>query len=395
MSLACAHEEGDWELFALGSLDEATQQAMASHLQMGCKECQGRFMEAQAVVTCLAATAPARQPSARVEADLMKRVLAEASSNTTWSRSRPSWTLAPWALAAACLALAGWFFWQQREVGEELTNAKAVMQALRQTGEPASPILPQMAQMQVPTPSRSSAPSVSLPAAQWQSARPADVRRLAAENEKLKEENAALSAASAASEQRVLEMQAALNRAQAHTESLTRDLQAARALPGNSPGILPGSLPKSGNEAEIAALTGQLSDSRAEVERLIQMRNRSTQVESLLASGSVQQIELRAVDPAAGKAFARVFYSRQGGLLLIADSLPKLDHEKCYQLWVIRKAAPAILSAGLLQTSDDGHGFLLVQPGDDLAQLTGLAITDEPRGGSVSALGHKLLFGAR
>jgi anti-sigma-K factor RskA len=231
-------------------------------------------------------------------------------------------------------------------------------------------------------------PVTSAPGRSAQSAgnRSSDNQRfaeLAAENEKLKEENTALSAVSAATNQRVADLQAALTAAQSRSDALTRDLEAAK------------SSPQSGSQSEIAALTSQLSDSRAEVERLNQIKARGAQLESLLQSGSVQEIELRAVDPAAGRAFARVLYSPQGGLLLVANSLPKLDHEKCYQLWLIRKGAPAILSAGLLQTSEDGRGFLMVQPTNDLAQLTGLAITDEPKGGSVSARGHKLLFGAR
>jgi anti-sigma-K factor RskA len=280
--------------------------------------------------------------------------------------------------------LAGWFFWQQHRLGEELAAAKSTIQGLQQAGKATAPIPPRMAE------APATAPPEVLPPAPSQGARPADnhaenqkLAELATENEELRKENDALRSASAAAEQHAVELQAALNAAQAHTDELSRELAAAKNVPSG------------GNQAEIAALNSQLADSRAEVARLSQMRVRDAQIESLLRSGSVQQIELRAVDLAAGKAFARVLYSPQGGLLLVADSLPKLDHEKCYQLWVIRKGAPAILSAGLLQTSDDGRGFLLAQPSSDLAQLTGLAITDEPKGGSVSARGHKLLFGSR
>ncbi len=395
MSVDCAHLEPDWELFALGSLDAAAQQAMASHLQSGCKECQHRLMEARAVVASLATAAPTRQPSPRVERDLMKRVLAERTASPAWSRPWPRWNLAPWALAAVCFALAAWFFWQQRKLGEELAAANVPIRSLRQPGATPAPISPRV------TEAPPTAPTASVPPARAQGERPVDGRppdsrssdsrspenprlaELAAENEKLRKENADLNAARAATEQHALELQAALSAAQARTDALTHDLEAAENLPAK------------GNQAAIAALNSQLSDSRAEVERLSRIRTRSAQIESLLRSGPVQEIELRAVDPAAGKASARVLYSPQGGLLLIADSLPRLDHEKCYQLWLIRKGAPAILSAGLLQTSDDGRGFLLAQPTNDLAQLTGLAITDEPKGGSVSARGHKLLFGAR
>ncbi len=382
MSVVCAHVEADWELFALGSLDVAAQQAMASHLQSGCKECQRRFVEARAVVASLATIVPTERPSARVERDLMRRVRAESSSSAAWSRSWPRWNLAPWAVAAACLVLAVWFFWQHRRLGEELARANSVIHSLQQATSMTTPVSPPT-ETPVTMPPVTSAPGRSAQSAGNRSSDNQRFAELAAENEKLKEENTALSAVSAATNQRVADLQAALTAAQSRSDALTRDLEAAK------------SSPQSGSQSEIAALTSQLSDSRAEVERLNQIKARGAQLESLLQSGSVQEIELRAVDPAAGRAFARVLYSPQGGLLLVANSLPKLDHEKCYQLWLIRKGAPAILSAGLLQTSEDGRGFLMVQPTNDLAQLTGLAITDEPKGGSVSARGHKLLFGAR
>jgi anti-sigma-K factor RskA len=204
-----------------------------------------------------------------------------------------------------------------------------------------------------------------------------------AELANLKKENVAITAARAAAEQRAADLQASLNAAQARGDALSLDLEAAKRSS------------RTANLSEIADLNRQLFDSRAEIQRLSQGRARTDQIEALLQSSSMQQVELRPVDPAAGKASARVLYSPQGGLLLVAASLPQLEHEKCYQLWLIRKGAPAILSAGLLQTSGDGRGFLFAPPSNELAQLTGLAITDEPKGGSTSARGHKLLFGAR
>jgi anti-sigma-K factor RskA len=381
MSVDCAHVEADWELFALGSLDEAAQQAMAAHLQSGCKECQRRFLEAHVAVVSVAGTAPARQPSGRVERVLMKRIRAEQRLPSPWPWLR--WNPVPWAIATACVVLAGWFFLQQRKLDAQLASANSVIQSLHQAGSATAVPVPKL-------PPVAETPSSPLPVhpttASSLGAPPADNQKLAAvaaEVAKLKEENAAISAARAAAEQRSADLQASLDAAQARGDGLSRDLEAAKRAS------------RTANQPEIADLNRQLSDSRAEVQRLIQDKARAAQIEAVLQSGSMQQVELRPVDPAAGKAFARVLYSPRGGLLLVAASLPKLEHEKCYQLWLIRKGAPAILSAGLLQTSDDGRGFLFAPPTNELAQLTGLAITDEPKGGSVPARGHKLLFGAR
>jgi anti-sigma-K factor RskA len=48
----------------------------------------------------------------------------------------------------------------------------------------------------------------------------------------------------------------------------------------------------------------------------------------------------------------------------------------------------------LITLQQDGKGVLFAPPSGDLAEVTALAITDEPAGGSVAARGRKLLFGA-
>jgi anti-sigma-K factor RskA len=79
----------------------------------------------------------------------------------------------------------------------------------------------------------------------------------------------------------------------------------------------------------------------------------------------------------------------------VARNFPALPGGKCYQLWVVRKTIPAILSAGIVNLDREGHGLLFAPPGDDLEQVTGFAITDEPEGGSVVARGRKLLAGVQ
>jgi hypothetical protein len=409
MSGNCAHLEEDWELFALGGLDEAAEQAMASHLQSGCVACRRKYREAQAGVVSIAALAPLRQPSARVERELMKRIRQEGVSGRTqawrvwWGWN---WQVAAWAFAAVCLVVAGWFFWQQRELRAQLAAEGVAARSVGAEGVAAKhEDVPAARQTHSALPA-AQAPAVEKqgPAEGWlnvpRSAPAADKQKLTeleSEIAALRNDNAALTAARAGAEERERELQAQLNAAQARNEALARNLETAQKTAAEHAS---GAAASSGaSQAEMAALERQLAESqaesRAELQRLGQVEARNAQIESLLRAGAMREINLRAVDPAAGKASARVLYSPRGGLLLVADALPKLEHEKCYQLWIIRKGAPAILSAGLLQTSDDGHGFLYAPPANDLAELTGVAITDEPKGGGGSARGHKLLFGAQ
>lgn len=384
MNLVCAHLEEDWELFALGALDEATQRDMKSHLQSGCRKCRSKFMEARTAMLSLSSMPAPAQPSARAERELMRRIRQESLPAFRPER-RWSWKFAPWVLAAACLLVAFALFWQQRGLRMELSRADTSIASLRRalTAQPAVSQPSAESTEQSPVARSGSAQDVATPSA--------DRKKLDAFESQLaslQQDNAALQAAHDQAAQRAATLQADLASAQARTEILARDLAAAQtAVVATKPNVP--------DQGRIADLDRQLVDARSEISRLQQANARNEQVEALLQSGSVRQIELRAVDPAAGTASAHVLYSPRGGLLLVADSLPRLDHEKCYQLWVIRKGAPAILSAGLLQTSADGRGFLFAPPTNELAQLAGLAITDEPKGGSVSARGHKLLFGAQ
>lgn len=107
-----------------------------------------------------------------------------------------------------------------------------------------------------------------------------------------------------------------------------------------------------------------------------------------------RQVEMAGVDAAIGRGSARAIYSQQGGLLVLAHDLPKLPGERCYQVWILRKGTPSIVSGGLMKTDSAGRGILQSPPTAALRDATGFAITDEPPGGSVVARGKKLLFGA-
>ena len=147
-------------------------------------------------------------------------------------------------------------------------------------------------------------------------------------------------------------------------------------------------------EAQIASLTRQIDIANNTIAEQRATGSWNAKAVAFLQAGESRQIELRKVDAGAGEATAVAFYAPDRGLLVLARSLPSLPGEKCYQLWSIHRAGPAILSAGLLKTDASGAGFLYAPPSQGLRQLTALAITDEPKGGSVSAKGHKLLFGA-
>ena len=150
----------------------------------------------------------------------------------------------------------------------------------------------------------------------------------------------------------------------------------------------------SAQSAKVDSLTAELAAQRNAPPLPQNVDSQNQQLASFFSSKSLHEVNLRVIDPGAGGATARAFYAPGVGLVLFANSLPALPSAKCYQLWAIHKGSRPIESAGLLQVDSQGKGYLFARDQPALTQLTGLAITQEPSGGSVSAKGRKLLFGA-
>jgi hypothetical protein len=112
-------------------------------------------------------------------------------------------------------------------------------------------------------------------------------------------------------------------------------------------------------------------------------------------SHDVGHVDLKSVHPELPEAAAHAVWSPESGLLFVADHLPVPPQDKCYQLWLLRRSHPPVSSAGMVRVGADGRAVLFVPPGEPLRDVTGLALTDEPAGGSVSSRGEKLLVGTR
>ena len=84
---------------------------------------------------------------------------------------------------------------------------------------------------------------------------------------------------------------------------------------------------------------------------------------------------------------ARAFVGQDGESVLVADGLPALDGDRTYQLWGLPEGGDEMVSLGLLGE----------QPGDSEfrveSEITTLAITDEPSGGSPVPTSDPLVIG--
>jgi anti-sigma-K factor RskA len=80
-------------------------------------------------------------------------------------------------------------------------------------------------------------------------------------------------------------------------------------------------------------------------------------------------------------------------MLMVAAHLPAPPQNRTYQVWLVRSKAPAIASAGTFNPDAGSNATLQFGNRELLNQVTAVAVTDEPVGGSAQPTGHKWVIG--
>ncbi len=114
------------------------------------------------------------------------------------------------------------------------------------------------------------------------------------------------------------------------------------------------------------------------------------QLLALFSVPGVRMVELRGAESSRATGYALVL--DQSKVLLVATNLPKLPADREYQLWLLRKDEPAIVSGGVFDSDDSSRA--VVQFADDqlVSQLQAVTVTEEPSGGTLSPTGKKILY---
>lgn len=76
---------------------------------------------------------------------------------------------------------------------------------------------------------------------------------------------------------------------------------------------------------------------------------------------------------------------------LVAQRLPALDRNQVYQVWLLRGTKRT--SGGVFEARD-GDGWILIRPGELMANYDAVGVTVEPRGGSAAPTGQTVLHGS-
>ena len=143
--------------------------------------------------------------------------------------------------------------------------------------------------------------------------------------------------------------------------------------------------------AQVRRLEQENQIFRQSIATLERQVERSTRLVAMLNSPSIKLVKLQPTE-AGGRSSGRAFVVEGQKLVFYASNLPALPPGRAYQLWLLRGRRPAIVSGGLIAAGSLGAP-LEFDTGSVMTDLRGLAITEEPAGGSPGPTGHKIMVG--
>jgi hypothetical protein len=142
---------------------------------------------------------------------------------------------------------------------------------------------------------------------------------------------------------------------------------------------------------EVLRLQAEVNNYQTVVER---GQNELAENAVLLRALSVPEVRLlpfRTAEPVTA-AVAYALIGENGKIVFVAAKLPAPPAGRDYQLWILHKDDPKAINGGVFNPEATGRALVEVTKSDPvLAEVSGLAVTDEPSGGSDGPTGTKLL----
>jgi anti-sigma-K factor RskA len=128
-------------------------------------------------------------------------------------------------------------------------------------------------------------------------------------------------------------------------------------------------------------LEAELSQYKAALDREERGKAANGRIAAVLATPGVRLVPLKGVESAAHSTVYSLLTDK-GAVLLVAAGLPVPGGNRQYQLWFLRKEDPKTADGGLFSVEADGRAVFEVDNPALTAGMTGLAVTEEPQGGS-------------
>ncbi|HEX4231476.1 MAG TPA: anti-sigma factor [Bryobacteraceae bacterium] len=143
---------------------------------------------------------------------------------------------------------------------------------------------------------------------------------------------------------------------------------------------------------EILALDAEVNEYKSLLSRQKSAENDSQRLLNVLSHPGVRLLALKGADIAKQTA-AYALIAEASRVIFIAANLPALPKDKQFQLWLLRSQDPKIVNAGTFIPDDQDQAMVEFSDPTEVSDLTGVAVTDEPKSGSLEPTGTKLLVG--
>jgi hypothetical protein len=394
----------DYGFYVLGLLDGPEKEQIQAHLASQCVTCT-REIRAYAAVWHLVASSEAEESPASPPARLRRQILARTGGGgqrpAHWWSGVPVWSPA-WAAGVALAAgITGTslYFWRHMQVENRPVaelNAAAQQAVIAQAQSDAR-------QWQDRAERAERALAAQSATAQRAPVAPAVTTQPQPDNSELQRALAAArSEATAAAD--------ALDRERARASRLETDLNAQRAALASAQRQRDDAEQRyQGASQEVARLaerdrqTSALAvrvqqlerenvSYRESIARLERQLNVNLRLAAFLTSPSLKLVKLRSTE-AGGRAIGQAFVVEGERAVFYASNLPPLPAGRTYQLWLLRGRSPAIVSGGIFRPEAGRQLTVEVADPGRVSDIRGLAVTDEPEGGSPGPTGHKFLVG--
>jgi hypothetical protein len=145
-----------------------------------------------------------------------------------------------------------------------------------------------------------------------------------------------------------------------------------------------------------ASLQRQLSEARAEADQYKAALTRNQEaatdeadVLGALASPNVHLVPLKPSKRAPGSV-AYALLTKNSGLIFLGSRLPHPQPGRQFQLWLLRKEEPKIISAGIFAPDGNDRTVLRFDNPSLVSGTTELKVTEEPVGGSSIPTGSEI-----
>jgi anti-sigma-K factor RskA len=144
---------------------------------------------------------------------------------------------------------------------------------------------------------------------------------------------------------------------------------------------------------QVVRLQAEVNQYQDVIDRERKAMGDNLRLVTLLSSPGLQLIPLHGQEAALGTvAYSFVLEGKK--LVLLAYRLPKPPTGKEYQLWLVRKADPKVVSGGTFNPEDSDRAIIEFSNDQLVSELAAVAVTAEPMGGSEGPTGPKLLVGS-